>query len=104
VYAAEAISYEKKAFHGDCFKCRNCSKKITPSGAEAKHVGDEIEVYCKKCWGDLGLNRAHINKPTDAAPAAAAASEAAPAAAEYEEPAAAAASEPPAAEAGSEYE
>jgi len=104
VYAAEAISYEKKAFHGDCFKCRNCSKKISPSGAEAKHIGDEIEVYCKKCWGDLGLNRAHINKPAaggaEAAPAAA--SEPAPAA-EYEEPAAAAAEEAPAAEGGSEY-
>jgi cysteine/glycine-rich protein len=67
VYAAEAISYEKKSFHVDCFKCRNCSKKISPSGAEAKHIGDEIEVYCKKCWGELGLNRAHINKPQEAA-------------------------------------
>jgi cysteine/glycine-rich protein len=86
VYAAETLSYEKKPFHSDCFKCKNCSKKITPSGAEAKHTGDEIEVYCKKCWGDLGLNRAHINKKEDAAPAAAASEPAAaaeaPAAAE----------------------
>jgi len=73
VYAAEAISYEKKLFHGDCLKCRNCSKKITPSGAEAKHSGDEIEVYCKKCWGELGLNRASValKKSGDADSAAA---------------------------------
>jgi cysteine/glycine-rich protein len=74
VYAAEAISYEKKSFHSDCFKCKNCSKKMSPSGAEAKHLGDEIEVYCKKCWGDLGLNRAHLNAKSDgSAPAAVAA-------------------------------
>jgi len=60
VYAAEAISYEKKLFHSDCLKCRNCSKKVTPSGAEAKRIGEEIEVYCKKCWGELGLNRASV--------------------------------------------
>jgi len=93
VYAAEAISYEKKLFHGDCLKCRNCSKKITPSGAEAKHVGDEIEVYCKKCWGELGLNRASValKKSADASSDAHAEE---PAAASYEEPA----SEQPAAE------
>jgi len=60
VYAAEAISYEKKLFHSDCLKCKNCSKKVTPSGSEAKRTGDEIEVYCKKCWGELGLNRASV--------------------------------------------
>jgi cysteine/glycine-rich protein len=77
VYAAEAISYEKKAFHGDCFKCRNCSKKLSPSGAEAKHIGDEIEVYCKKCWGELGLNRANVTRPSEVAATPAAEPEAA---------------------------
>jgi len=33
---------------------------VTPSGAEAKRIGEEIEVYCKKCWGELGLNRASV--------------------------------------------
>jgi len=77
VYAAEAISYEKKLFHSDCLKCRNCSKKVTPSGAEAKHIGDEIEVYCKKCWGELGLNRAAValKKESSASPSAEAAEE-----------------------------
>jgi cysteine/glycine-rich protein len=60
VYAAEAIAYEKKLFHGDCFKCKNCAKKVSPSGAEAKRSGDEIDVFCKKCWGELGLNRASV--------------------------------------------
>jgi len=87
VYAAEAISYEKKLFHSDCLKCRNCSKKVTPSGAEAKRIGEEIEVYCKKCWGELGLNRASValKKSADASDAGSAAEE--PVAA-YEEPAA----------------
>jgi len=49
VYAAEAISYEKKLFHSDCLKCKNCSKKVSPSGSEAKRTGDDIEVYRKKC-------------------------------------------------------
>jgi cysteine/glycine-rich protein len=102
VYAAEAISYEKKLFHGDCLKCRHCSKKISPSGAEAKHVGDEIEVYCKKCWGELGLNRASValKKSADASspepqeePAAAA-----PASYEHEQPASEPAAEEPYAE------
>lgn len=77
VYAAEAISYEKKLFHSDCLKCRNCSKKVSPSGAEAKRIGEEIEVYCKKCWGELGLNRASVALKKSAEPSEAA----------YEEPA-----------------
>lgn len=84
VYAAEAVSYEKKQFHVDCLKCKNCGKKIMPAGAEAKHTGDDIEVYCKKCWGDLGLGRAQLNdvkKPSasDAPPTPTAAAEPAPA-------------------------
>jgi len=93
VYAAEAISYEKKLFHSDCLKCKHCSKKVTASGAEAKRTGEEIEVYCKKCWGELGLNRASValKKSADASDAG---SSEEPAAASYEEPAA----EEPAAE------
>jgi len=60
---------------------------VTPSGAEAKRIGEEIEVYCKKCWGELGLNRASValKKSADASDAGSAAEE--PVAA-YEEPAA----------------
>jgi len=91
-------------------KCKNCAKKVTPSGSEAKRTGDEIEVYCKKCWGELGLNRASValKKSADASdsgnaeePAASyeepAASYEEPAAASYEEPAAASYEEPAAA-------
>jgi len=88
VYAAEAISYEKKSFHSDCFKCKNCTKKLSPSGAEARHTGDEIEVYCRKCWGELGLNRAKTSAKTEASADAEAAPEASYSA---EEPAAEAA-------------
>jgi len=59
---------------------------VSPSGAEAKHTGEEIEVYCKKCWGELGLNRASValKKSADASDAGSA--EEPPAS--YEEPAA----------------
>jgi cysteine/glycine-rich protein len=104
VYAAEAISYEKKLFHSDCLKCKNCSKKVSASGAEAKRTGEEIEVYCKKCWGELGLNRASValKKSNDASDSGAA--EADPEQRSYEEPAAEAAAsyEEPAAEPAAE--
>jgi len=92
VYAAEAISYEKKSFHVDCLKCKNCSKKVMPAGAEARHIGDDIEVYCKKCWGELGLGRAQLNvsKAADPAPAAASPTPAAVDPAPADEPAPAA--------------
>lgn len=94
VYAAETIQYEKKPFHDACFKCKNCAKKVNPSGAEAKKTGDEIEVYCSKCWKDLGLNRAKL----DAGGAGAEAAEEPAAAEEAAEEAAEAAAEEPAAE------
>lgn len=63
VYPAETVSYEKNFFHADCFTCKNCEKKVTPSGAEGKKLEDGgVDVYCKKCWGELGLNRAQVNK------------------------------------------
>lgn len=63
VYPAETVSFEKNMFHGDCFTCKNCSKKLTPSGAEGKKQTDGgVDVYCKKCWGELGLNRARVTK------------------------------------------
>lgn len=62
VYPAETVSYEKKIFHSDCFKCKNCSKKLNTSGAEGQKQDDgSVDVYCKKCWGELGLNRAKVN-------------------------------------------
>jgi cysteine/glycine-rich protein len=59
VYAAETLSFEKQAYHADCFKCLHCDKKMTPSTAEGQKQEDgSVKVYCKKCWGELGLNRA----------------------------------------------
>jgi len=62
---------------------------VSPSGAEAKRIGEEIEVYCKKCWGELGLNRASVALKKSAEPSEAAA---------YEEPAQEPIAEEPAAE------
>jgi len=61
VYAAETLSFEKQPYHSDCFKCTNCDKKMTPSGAEGKNKDGFVTVYCKKCWGELGLNRATVS-------------------------------------------
>lgn len=64
VYSAELLSFEKNNFHVSCFKCSNegCSKggkPITVNDAQyQKHEGGTITVYCSKCFGELGLNRA----------------------------------------------
>merc|ERR1719453_1051038 len=56
VYPAELVSFEKNAFHSECFKCKHCSKKMTTSTAEGKKLeGGGVDAYCKKCWGELGL-------------------------------------------------
>lgn len=65
VYPAETVSYEKNFFHPACFSCLGCQKQVTPSGAEGKKNPDgTVDVYCKKCWGEKGLNRATINPTT----------------------------------------
>jgi len=62
VYNAELLSYEKNAFHQGCFNCKNCGKNLTPSGCEGKKLPDGgVDTYCKKCWAELGLNRAKVN-------------------------------------------
>lgn len=58
VYSAELISFEKNAYHADCFKCKNCGLKQTVSAAEGKKTDTGVDVYCKKCWGELGMGRA----------------------------------------------
>lgn len=60
VYPAETVSYEKNYFHSKCFTCTNCDCQLTTAGAEAKK--DTLpNAYCKKCWGELGLNKATLN-------------------------------------------
>jgi len=76
VYPAETVSYEKNFFHSACFTCLNCSKQLSPSGSEGKKLPDGgVEVYCKKCWGELGLNRATVTKAPAAEETEAAAEE-----------------------------
>lgn len=57
VYPAEAISYEKKVYHQECFKCVTCAKKIT--GANASLYDDSI--YCKRCFADGGFAQKQRN-------------------------------------------
>lgn len=65
VYPAETVSYEKNFFHSACFTCLKCDKQLTPSGSEGQKQEDgSVKVYCKKCWGEEGLNRAQL-KTTD---------------------------------------
>jgi len=70
VYAAEAVSYEKKAYHADCFTCVHvtdaeagtaCGKKLTPSTAQTL----EGNLYCGKCWDQGGYRRkqSQLKKP-----------------------------------------
>jgi len=63
VYPAEQLSFEKNIFHIACFKCSHegCSKggkPITVNDAQYTKDGDVLTVYCNKCFGELGLNRA----------------------------------------------
>lgn len=58
VYPAETVSYEKKAYHQDCFKCAECNKKMTPSDA-GQFDG---KIYCMKCFkaGDFARKQAKV--------------------------------------------
>jgi len=61
VYDAELISFEKKAYHTQCFKCCNCDKKLKSGTACYTKLNDEIKLYCKKCYYEGGHDRAHLN-------------------------------------------
>lgn len=57
VYAAETVSYEKKAYHQECFKCSQCDKKVKPSDA----ASFEDVLYCKKCFASGGFSQKQRN-------------------------------------------
>jgi cysteine/glycine-rich protein len=63
VFSAEQVSFEKKAYHPNCFKCKHCGHKMKNTGAE-KHLPDgpdgHMDVYCKKCFKEQRLNRANV--------------------------------------------
>jgi len=58
VYPAETIAFEGNMYHQKCFVCLHCKKEVDSSAAE--HNGPD--VYCKRCFHELGLNRARLNK------------------------------------------
>jgi hypothetical protein len=52
VYPAEAIQFDQKQYHGNCFCCSKCNKNnLAPSDA-AQFDG---KVYCKQCFGREGF-------------------------------------------------
>lgn len=65
VYPAEQLSYDKKAYHSNCFKCAICSKKMTVSNANTWQEPDNPEqIICDKCWGagEYALKQAKCSK------------------------------------------
>lgn len=57
VYSAETVSFDKVAYHGDCFRCKDCNNKLSPSNANAY----EGELYCKKCFTKGGFSQKQRN-------------------------------------------
>lgn len=60
VYAAETISFEKRAYHAGCFKCKVCDRKITPSDGNKWEGEDGREIICGKCFGDGGYRQKQV--------------------------------------------
>lgn len=73
VYSAEQVTFEKKIYHGNCFCCKNCDKKIGNTSQAGLY---EEGLYCKKCFNSLGFAQKQRKvkwekkTPTGAAPAA----------------------------------
>jgi cysteine/glycine-rich protein len=57
-YTAEQISYDKKIFHHQCFKCTKCEKKIS-GAANAKMYEDNL--FCDKCFKQEGYAQKQRN-------------------------------------------
>jgi len=69
VYSAETVSYEKKAYHAECFKCKECDKKCTPSSAGKFADEEGIEsIFCTQCFakGGYAKKQATTHKTVDA--------------------------------------
>jgi len=62
VYPAEGVLFEKKYFHHNCFTCKECNCKLAPGVAQyKKYENGDLDIYCKKCFKTLGLNRADVH-------------------------------------------
>jgi hypothetical protein len=64
VYPAETVNFEKQIYHGKCFCCQECNKKLDVSKANYTKNDGVIDVYCEKCYYGKGLNRAKLNTTT----------------------------------------
>jgi len=61
VYDAELISFEKHAYHAQCFKCVVCKKKLKNGTAHYTKISGVLTLYCKKCFHEGGHNRAQLS-------------------------------------------
>jgi cysteine/glycine-rich protein len=57
VYAAEAVSFEKKPYHADCMKCTTCSKICKLSDVAQFEEEDKSNLYCLKCFETGGFRQ-----------------------------------------------
>ena len=57
-YPAETITYEKKPYHVECFRCSVCSKKMENASAAAQF---EDKLYCRQCFDKEGLAQKQKN-------------------------------------------
>lgn len=64
VYPAETVVFEGQTYHGKCFCCQECGKKLDVGKAAYTKNDGVIDVYCQKCYYAKGLNRARINDTT----------------------------------------
>ena len=53
-YPAETLNYEGNPYHAQCFNCKHCGIRIS-AVAQAQHKRGD--VYCAKCFQELGLWR-----------------------------------------------
>lgn len=56
-YPAETIMFEKKPYHGDCFRCSIDNKKLNPGSAQ---VYEDV-IYCTHCFQKEGLSQKQRN-------------------------------------------
>jgi cysteine/glycine-rich protein len=51
-YPAETITFEKIPYHADCFRCKDCNKKMEGAAKAAMY---EEEIYCHQCFKKGGF-------------------------------------------------
>jgi len=61
VYPAETVKFEGEVYHGKCFCCIECNKKLDVGKANYTKDNKGLTLYCEKCYYAGGHNRAKLN-------------------------------------------